>query len=102
MKQQTLTVMSGQHSIFSHGLSIAPEKRTCQPLGFGLLAGSLTLIGGDPGVGKSTLLLQLAGILANTPAEDSTGFGEASVSPVSTAQAVLYVSAEESVEQVHC
>ncbi|MBT8212954.1 MAG: DNA repair protein RadA, partial [Acidimicrobiia bacterium] len=30
-------------------------------LGGGLVAGSATVIGGEPGVGKSTLMLQLAG-----------------------------------------
>src|SRR5574340_426961 len=34
-------------------------------LGGGLVAGSLTLIGGEPGIGKSTLLLQVAGNIAN-------------------------------------
>ena len=33
-------------------------------LGGGLVAGSATLIGGDPGIGKSTLLLQAAGRIA--------------------------------------
>src|SRR5579864_6053992 len=51
-------------------------------LGGGLVAGSLTLIGGEPGIGKSTLLLQVAGNIAK-----STG-------------AVLYVSGEGSIEQV--
>src|ERR1700677_3846866 len=32
-------------------------------LGGGLVAGSVTLIGGDPGIGKSTLMLQSAGAL---------------------------------------
>ncbi len=52
-----------------------------QVLGGGVVAGSITLIGGEPGIGKSTLLLQLAtGFAATTP--------------------VLYVSAEESSEQI--
>jgi len=51
-------------------------------LGGGLVTGSLILIGGEPGIGKSTLLLQVAGKIAA-----STG-------------AVLYVSGEESIEQV--
>eukprot|EP01018_Ginkgo_biloba_P001511 Gb_17819 [translate_table: standard] len=56
-------------------------------LGGGLAPGSLVLIGGDPGVGKSTLLLQVGAMLAegcelNGPAP------------------VLYVSGEESVEQI--
>jgi DNA repair protein RadA/Sms len=51
-------------------------------LGGGVVRGSLVLIGGDPGIGKSTLLLQTARALART------------------APPVLYVSAEESVPQV--
>lgn len=50
-------------------------------LGGGLVPGSVVLIGGDPGIGKSTLLLQaLSSISATVP--------------------VLYVSGEESVEQI--
>lgn len=48
-------------------------------LGGGLVAGSVTLVGGEPGIGKSTLLLQLAAWWPGT---------------------VLYVSAEESPAQV--
>src|SRR5436190_16405731 len=33
-------------------------------LGGGIVAGSLVLVGGDPGIGKSTLLLQVAGRIA--------------------------------------
>jgi DNA repair protein RadA/Sms len=50
-------------------------------LGGGLVEGSFILLGGDPGIGKSTLLLQMAGGLANQDVD------------------VLYVSAEESVNQ---
>ncbi len=50
-------------------------------LGGGLVPGSLVLIGGDPGIGKSTLLLQVA----NQVAKHST---------------TLYVSAEESAQQI--
>jgi DNA repair protein RadA/Sms len=50
-------------------------------LGGGLVPGSLVLLGGDPGIGKSTLLLQSARAMA----ERAT---------------VLYVSAEESAQQV--
>lgn len=57
-------------------------------LGGGIVPGSLVLVGGDPGVGKSTLLLQVAGLLAEgTP-------------PATGPAPVLYVSGEESVEQV--
>jgi DNA repair protein RadA/Sms len=51
-------------------------------LGGGVMPGSLVLVGGDPGIGKSTLLLQLAGSLA------------------ASGRTVLYVSGEESEEQV--
>jgi len=47
-------------------------------LGGGLVPGSVILLGGEPGVGKSTLALQLASILAHT----------------------MYFSGEESVEQI--
>jgi DNA repair protein RadA/Sms len=50
-------------------------------LGGGLLVGSVTLLGGEPGIGKSTLLLQIAGhAAAGTP--------------------TLYLSAEESAAQI--
>ena len=51
-------------------------------LGGGLVPGSLTLIGGSPGVGKSTLLLKIAGNLAKS------------------GKKVLYVSGEESAGQI--
>lgn len=50
-------------------------------LGGGIVPGSLTLVGGDPGIGKSTLMLQVSHQLAQT------------------AGPVLYVSGEESFEQ---
>lgn len=52
-----------------------------QLLGGGIVPGSLTLVGGDPGIGKSTLLLQLSNELAKQ------------------GLLVLYVCGEESVEQ---
>ncbi|QER41977.1 DNA repair protein RadA [Thermodesulfobacterium sp. TA1] len=51
-------------------------------LGGGIVPGSFILIGGDPGIGKSTLLTQVAGILAEKGLK------------------VVYLSAEESAEQV--
>ncbi|QOW41958.1 DNA repair protein RadA [Acinetobacter indicus] len=50
-------------------------------LGGGLVAGSVVLIGGDPGIGKSTLLLQTATHIAAN-------------------QSVLYITGEESLSQV--
>ncbi|MEZ5741094.1 MAG: DNA repair protein RadA [Burkholderiaceae bacterium] len=50
-------------------------------LGGGLVAGSVVLIGGDPGIGKSTLLLQAAAVIQRT-------------------RPVIYVTGEESASQV--
>lgn len=50
-------------------------------LGGGIVPGSLVLIGGDPGIGKSTLLLQVSALLANK------------------GERVLYISGEESIRQ---
>lgn len=51
-------------------------------LGGGLVSGSMVLIGGDPGIGKSTLLMQASAYLSRN------------------AGSVLYVSAEESAQQI--
>ncbi|MBA4751730.1 MAG: DNA repair protein RadA, partial [Sphingopyxis sp.] len=68
------TVFSAKHDLSKGGRTIAletlnaeskmPERMLCgiaefdRALGGGFVAGSATLIGGDPGIGKSTLLLQ--------------------------------------------
>lgn len=57
-----------------------PDKEFDRVLGGGLVPGSLTLIGGEPGIGKSTLLLQLA---LNWPNKK-----------------ILYISGEESEGQI--
>ena len=57
-------------------------KELDQVLGGGVVAGSLVLVGGDPGIGKSTLLLQVCRNLA---------IG---------GQKVLYISGEESLKQI--
>lgn len=64
-------------------LSRAPsgQPELDRVLGGGLVPGSVTLLGGDPGIGKSTLLLQVAAQLALT-------------------RPVLYASGEESASQV--
>lgn len=51
-------------------------------LGGGIVAGSLMLVGGDPGIGKSTLLLQVCKNLANDNHD------------------VMYISGEESLKQI--
>jgi DNA repair protein RadA/Sms len=59
-------------------------------IGGGIVAGSAMLVGGDPGIGKSTLLLQVA---ARVASGTIPGQGQ---SP----RKVVYVSGEESAEQV--
>ncbi len=51
-------------------------------LGGGLVSGSLVLIGGDPGIGKSTLLLQAAAVMAGNEGP------------------VIYVTGEETLHQI--
>jgi DNA repair protein RadA/Sms len=69
-------------------IAILPETRVCtgliefdRVLGGGLVSGSIVLLGGDPGIGKSTVLLQ---IVAHLSAQLST----------------LYVTGEESLQQI--
>ncbi|MEM7112273.1 MAG: DNA repair protein RadA [Chloroflexota bacterium] len=59
-----------------------PVEEFSRVLGGGLVPGSIILVGGEPGIGKSTLLLEIASIVAN---EHGT---------------TLYVSGEESTRQI--
>ena len=58
---------------------VTPDNEFNRVLGGGIVSGSMVLIGGQPGIGKSTLLLQLSMQLNHK---------------------VLYVSGEESEEQI--
>jgi DNA repair protein RadA/Sms len=53
-----------------------------RPLGGGIVPGAVILVGGDPGIGKSTLMLQMLGMIS----------GE---------HVLLYISGEESLSQIH-
>ncbi len=57
-------------------------KELDRVLGGGVVQGSLTLVGGDPGIGKSTLLLQTCRLMGNA------------------GEKILYVSGEESLKQI--
>ena len=90
-----------KEGVFTHGLSLTPSKPVSireikrstlsrylsgidefdRILGGGVVPGSLILVGGEPGIGKSTLLLEIANRLS---------------CPKSL---VLYISGEESIEQ---
>ena len=87
VKKNTVRVKGSTHQRLDQ-VDIRREQRVCcgiteldRVFGGGVIPGSLTLIGGDPGIGKSTLLLQASARLA--------GHGKA-----------LYVTAEESARQV--
>ena len=60
-----------------------PMHEFARVLGGGVVPGSLILVGGEPGIGKSTLLLQVAGMMADV-----------------TGRPLLYVSGEESARQL--
>ena len=92
------TVFSAKHDLSSGGRAVElskldrevplPERMLTgiaefdRAIGGGLVAGSATLVGGDPGIGKSTLLLQVAAKLA------------------AAGRRVVYVSGEEAANQV--
>ncbi|WP_341779429.1 DNA repair protein RadA [Levilactobacillus sp. HBUAS70063] len=89
--QSTRTTVSGEHSKpqLMNEIKHTTEMRVKtqmhelnRVLGGGIVPGSLILIGGDPGIGKSTLLLQVSGQLSATGGK------------------VLYVSGEESASQI--
>ncbi|MAF48761.1 MAG: DNA repair protein RadA [Rhodospirillaceae bacterium] len=65
---------------------IAEFDRVC---GGGLVAGSALLVGGDPGIGKSTLLLQVCAALASRPGAAAPATGRC-----------IYISGEEAIDQV--
>ncbi|MCI5995939.1 MAG: DNA repair protein RadA [Blautia sp.] len=71
------SIQSGEESRISSG---SPELD--RVLGGGIVQGSLVLVGGDPGIGKSTLLLQVCKNLTDR------------------GRRVLYISGEESMQQI--
>ena len=73
-----LSKVSGENSLrISTGI-----REFDRVLGGGIVEGSMVLVGGDPGIGKSTLLLQMCLLL------------------VSQKHKVLYISGEESLQQI--
>lgn len=86
--KKTSAISSKEPSVLS-SVSLTKEDRIQigideldRVLGGGIVPGSLSLVGGDPGIGKSTLLLQVCQKLA------------------SQGRKVLYVSGEESLKQI--
>lgn len=81
-KGKGLDIASLADEVPAHTRELTGIAELDRVLGGGLVAGSAILLGGDPGIGKSTLLLQAASILA-------TG-----------GRNVLYISGEESLAQI--
>ena len=86
--KKTSAISSKEPSVLS-SVSLTREDRVQigieeldRVLGGGIVPGSLTLVGGDPGIGKSTLLLQVCQKLA------------------AQGRKVLYISGEESLKQI--
>ncbi|CAD7698158.1 unnamed protein product, partial [Ostreobium quekettii] len=69
-------------------------EEVARVLGGGVVPGSLILVGGDPGIGKSTLLLQVAAMLAKSGSDsDSNGTADGQKTGKGAATGrVLYVS----------
>ena len=100
VEEAPATVFSAQHDLSGGGRTLlldrlngttpVPERRRSgiaeldRALGGGFVRGSATLIGGDPGIGKSTLLLQAAAKMALADGPDS----------------VAYISGEEAADQI--
>jgi DNA repair protein RadA/Sms len=61
---------------------LVPVEEFNRVMGGGIVPGSITLLGGEPGIGKSTIMVQIASLMANV------------------AGPVLYVSGEESTRQI--
>ncbi len=99
--------LAGESSRLQPLSALEPREEPRQPtgldefdrvLGGGLVCGGVVLIGGDPGIGKSTLLLQaLSNLAATTPAAGGEG---TSAKGGKASGGVIYVSGEESGEQV--
>lgn len=68
---------------------ILPDKELNRVLGGGVVPGSVVLFGGEPGIGKSTLMLQIA-----------LGSSMAGSKGRQNAMRVLYISGEESEQQI--
>jgi DNA repair protein RadA/Sms len=86
-------IKSEEASSYSTGIS-----ELDQVLGGGLVPGAMILVGGDPGIGKSTLLLQAVSSISSdfSQAQNPVGLTDQE----SKGKKVLYVSGEESEHQI--
>ena len=91
------TAAAPDRPIVASSVDLAPDTRVetglselDRVLGGGLVAGAVVLVGGEPGIGKSTLLLQVLAGLA----------GAADGAAAADGARALYVTGEESIRQV--
>ena len=81
-KGESMVASISQISLEEESKTSTGIKEFDRVLGGGVVQGSLTLVGGDPGIGKSTLLLQACRLMGNA------------------GEKILYVSGEESLKQI--
>ena len=81
-KGESMVASISQISLEEESKTSTGIKEFDRVLGGGVVQGSLTLVGGDPGIGKSTLLLQTCRLMGNA------------------GEKILYVSGEESLKQI--
>ena len=79
---QTISFEYLKNKAYDHSRITSNLSEVDRVIGGGFVPGSVTLIGGDPGIGKSTLLLQLVGNLSKLKEE------------------CIYISGEESLSQI--
>ena len=79
---QTISFEYLKNETYDHSRITSNLSEVDRVIGGGFVPGSITLIGGDPGIGKSTLLLQLVGNLSKLKQE------------------CIYISGEESLSQI--
>ena len=79
---QTISFEYLKNEAYDHSRITSNLSEVDRVIGGGFVPGSVTLIGGDPGIGKSTLLLQLVGNLSKLKEE------------------CIYISGEESLSQI--
>ncbi|MFM9890686.1 MAG: DNA repair protein RadA, partial [Rickettsiales bacterium] len=116
-KSKGLEISSLSDAVSPHTRAPTGIHELDRVLGGGLVEGSAILLGGDPGIGKSTLLLQAAGILAGgenpsprrgedgrgaTPHAALAGSPPPHLPPMGGGikRRVLYISGEESLAQI--
>jgi DNA repair protein RadA/Sms len=105
-KSRGLEISSLADAVPGHTRATTGIAELDRVLGGGLVEGSAILLGGDPGIGKSTLLLQAAASMASGISfgrvafhgEPRSGGGLGVIPP--SAKNVLYLSGEESLAQI--